>query len=383
MFLLALIVLLSLLVFYTILQTDFSGVVKFFLVIIEMLLVSRILIKRYKLPSEMGLILVKSKRGIRVINALAKKERVWKFFADMGTTLSYGLFSAFLMRKNTSLKSVVLGMFLLIVVFIVIAPVAMLFLQTILTGTPIFDKAEMISTGNSELMALVVLAILLLFGFFGILLFGILYYGAFVFARLLQLIITGVDTLSSTPPSGTLLLPGVNLPFFEGILALIVIMVVHEGSHAVLAKMARVPIKSSGVVLFGIIPIGAFVEPDEKKLEKVERVRQTRVLSAGSTANFVSSLLFFLPFMAVLLLLSNGVFHEGELGYIIFRFIYITTGLTFTLNFVVAAVNLLPLPLFDGYRILEVNIQNKQIVKAIMFITLAAFILNFLPWLFI
>ena len=57
-------------------------------------------------------------------------------------------------------------------------------------------------------------------------------------------------------------------------------------------------------------------------------------------------------------------------------------GLTFALNFVIGTVNLLPLPFFDGYRTLEINIENKHIVKGLMAITLAAFLVNFLPWLF-
>jgi len=382
MILLALIVLLSLVVFYAILQTDFSGMIKFVLVVIEMIIVSQVLVRKYKLPSEMGLVLIKSQKGIKVIDNLAKNQGIWKFFSDTGSTISYGLLSMVIMRKNTSLKSVVTGMFLLIVISALVAPMAMDFLKTVLLGTSILEKDQAIAVGDVQTTAFIVLAILLIGGFFAALLFSILYYGLFILSQLIQLLISGVDTLSTTAPGGTLLLPGVNLPFFEGILALIIIMIVHEGSHAVLARMANVPIRSSGIVLFGIIPIGAFVEPDEKKLEKIDRVRQTRVLAAGSTANFVSSVVFFILFVLLTLLLKSGYVGESGLAYSATMFIYITVGLTFALNFIVATVNLLPLPLFDGYRILDVNIQNKHLVKAIMMITLIAFVMNFLPWFF-
>jgi len=63
-------------------------------------------------------------------------------------------------------------------------------------------------------------------------------------------------------------------------------------------------------------------------------------------------------------------------------FIKTTLMLTFALNFIVGAVNLLPLPVFDGYRIIETNIKNKLVVRAIMYVALIFFALNFLPWFF-
>ncbi|NYZ76864.1 site-2 protease family protein [Candidatus Micrarchaeota archaeon] len=383
MILLFLIILLAIAVFYGILQTDFSGVIKFFLVVLEMVLVSQFMIRKYKLPSEMGLVLLKSERGIKLINELAQRQKTWEFLSDMGSTLSYGLLSTVLMRKNTSLPSVAAGIACMLVITLLVAPIAMEFLKAMLTGTPVLEKNQLFQIGDAQTMAIIAGAVMLFGGFFLMLLLSILLYGFHILAQAIQFILTGVNTLASTSPGGTLLLPGVNLPFFEGILALIAIMAVHEGSHAVLARIANVKIKSSGVVLFGIIPIGAFVEPDEKQLERVEAVRQTRVLVAGSTANFVSSILLFILFVALALLLKSGfVGASGDMAYQAIRFLYITVGLAFSLNFVIATVNLLPLPLFDGYRVLEINIQNKHVVNAIMFITLAAFALNFLPYFF-
>jgi len=370
----------SLLVFYAILQSDLSGLVKFFLVICEMLVVSQVLIRKYKLPSELGLVLWKSKRGIRLINELAKRQKAWEFFSDMGSTISYGLMSAAIMRKNTSWKSMAVGMVFLFLLSAIIAPLAMEFLRVVLTGTSILDKDQLIVLLDPQTTALIMFAVMILGGFFLVLLLSIVYYGIYVLFQIIEFLLYGSDAISSTSPGGTLLLPGVNLPFFEGIIALIAILVAHEVSHAVLARIANVPIKSSGLVFFGIIPMGAFVEPDEKVLEKVEKTKQTRVLVAGPTANFVSSVAFFILFVVVALTLKNV--SATEIIYPVLKFIYITAGLAFALNFIVATVNLLPLPVFDGYRLLEVNIQNRHIVKAIMFITLGAFILNFLPWFF-
>jgi len=62
-------------------------------------------------------------------------------------------------------------------------------------------------------------------------------------------------------------------------------------------------------------------------------------------------------------------------------FIYTTLALTFILNFLVGAVNLLPLPMFDGQRLLSINIKSDFINDFFMLLILICFVLNFLPWL--
>ena len=65
MFFLLAIIAIALVLFYLIIfQFDIPGLWKFALVVAEMVAVNRILITRYKLPSELGLVLVKNKEGI-------------------------------------------------------------------------------------------------------------------------------------------------------------------------------------------------------------------------------------------------------------------------------------------------------------------------------
>jgi membrane-associated protease RseP (regulator of RpoE activity) len=54
--------------------------------------------------------------------------------------------------------------------------------------------------------------------------------------------------------------------------------------------------------------------------------------------------------------------------------------LTFALNFVVGAVNLVPLPLFDGGHIMKNGVGNKWAANAIMLILAASFLLTLFPW---
>jgi membrane-associated protease RseP (regulator of RpoE activity) len=450
MIVLLLIIAAALGLFYTILQLSIPGLWKFVLVVLEMTLVSQLLIRLYKVPSELGLLLVKSKRGIEAIDALARHTGLFNFMADTGNAACYGLLSLVLMRKNGSLMSLIAGLIILAFATFIVAPYAFVFLFEVLRIGSVSQSVTSMASGT-DYGLFIVGGILLVGGLFLFMLAGIVLYGGIVFVALVKTLFLGTNAIAATSSGGTFLLPGINLPFFEGIIALIVVLVVHEGAHAVLTRIAKVPLLSSGIAVFGIIPIGAFVEPDEKKLARVDAQRQTRVLVAGSTSNLMTCVAFFLLFLAftvgtegfrdqgylVLSGMAPGtVIHtidgtavdlenftmptlpvnsqvtlgtnygqvvrttnaQGKIGILLepvtattiaaeftvpgLEFVYTTLGLIFALNFVVGAVNLLPIPLFDGYRIIELNVKNKAIVAALTYLTLAFFILNFVPLLF-
>ena len=83
-----------------------------------------------------------------------------------------------------------------------------------------------------------------------------------------------------------LVIPGVNpfVPLWYGLVALIVTLVVHEGGHGVLARANGMRLKSLGL-LVAVLPIGAFVEPDEDDLKAAPRRRRLRVFAAGPAVN--------------------------------------------------------------------------------------------------
>lgn len=87
------------------------------------------------------------------------------------------------------------------------------------------------------------------------------------------------------------------VPFWYWIVALFILAVVHEFAHGVIAERFKIRIKSSGFAFLGILaPIipAAFVEPDQKQMEKKPRWQQIAVLGAGSTSNFLFGILFLL-----------------------------------------------------------------------------------------
>jgi membrane-associated protease RseP (regulator of RpoE activity) len=96
------------------------------------------------------------------------------------------------------------------------------------------------------------------------------------------------------------LLPGItisgeSLPYI--IFGLAVVLLTHEISHGIAARIEGVKLKSAGLLLLAILP-GAFVEPEEEDIKKVSPIARLRIFGAGSFSNIVTALL-------VLILLTN------------------------------------------------------------------------------
>ncbi len=111
----------------------------------------------------------------------------------------------------------------------------------------------------------------------------------FVFYALLKTAIATIKTHGGQA-GVQLVIPGLTIPFWYGLIGLAVVMIVHELSHGVVARADNLPLKSVGLVLFFIIP-GAFVEPDEEELKKAPLRTRLRVYGAGSLANILVALL--------------------------------------------------------------------------------------------
>jgi len=111
--------------------------------------------------------------------------------------------------------------------------------------------------------------------------------------------ISGLQRPEANPirtPTDALVLPGVNefLPLSaapEIVFGLVVAMVIHEGGHGLLCRVEDIEIDSMGLALFTLIPIGAFVEPDEESQRAADRGSRTRMFAAGVTNNFVLTVL--------------------------------------------------------------------------------------------
>lgn len=142
----------------------------------------------------------------------------------------------------------------------------------------------------------------ILLGYVGV---GIGFVGMIVISYVLIKNLYDLITTPAAVPGVSLVLPGVNvpglgvLPFWYWIIAIFIIAIVHEFSHGIVARAHNLEVKNTGLVFLGPI-LGAFVEPNEKKLRKENDIKQYSVLAAGSFSNVLLAL--------VALLLLNFAF---------------------------------------------------------------------------
>lgn len=372
-----------------------------------------------------GLIFFRDRSILGWIDRQAKKySKVWIMLADLGIIMGYGLSSYYVFGKemrNDRKKLAVLyplGLLCLVVFFTLIAPFAISVIMGMVQGNDVASATSQIKSavpGQDVLyeakfamgtikvtwISLVLLGILLLGGLSTVTTLSIIVYGAILLGAVGQTLMQTGPGIAHAAPGGMPLLPGVNLPFVEGILALAILLVVHELSHGFLARIANVRLDSAGIVFYGILPFGAFVDPDEKEMEKLPDTQHNRLLAAGSAANLITSMIFAL-LMGLMFAFALGPLIAGK-EYVqantaeifgmtlksvwnmfigLYLFVATTVALTFALNVLVGTVNLLPLPFFDGHHIVKRALGNDKILRILGWICIAAFVLNFLPWLF-
>lgn len=107
--------------------------------------------------------------------------------------------------------------------------------------------------------------------------------------------------------------------FTYWIIVLAVVAIVHEFSHGIFSRYAGIKIKSTGFAFIGPF-LGAFVEPDEKQMEKKSKFNQLAMLASGTFANAVFTIVFFI----ILFLFFSIAFTASGALFNIYGFSYIT-----------------------------------------------------------
>ena len=102
-------------------------------------------------------------------------------------------------------------------------------------------------------------------------------------------------------PQNILLLPGINefVPStFAVWFAFFITIAIHELGHGILCRVEGIRVKSVGV-LFAVVPIGFFVEPDEEDLERCPTFPKTRMFGAGIMNNIVIGIICFVALVSI------------------------------------------------------------------------------------
>jgi len=452
---------LTLFIIRTIVDSGFSAIEKFIMAVVFLVATQIFLMKAFGYKSEMGFILLRSKTGLGILENYSKFN-FWNFLADVGMVMGYGVLSFIIVKDN---RARAFGIFLIICSLFLLPFIYPVALSSISFQQPTSAELDESASSQPFFQALIPIA-----GYGGVTTAGMLKKGEDVLVKFIFSILFKTQELKSITPGASLLLPGITIDFLPGILAIVVILVFHEGMHGILARLAKIPLNSAGIVLFGALPVGAFVDPDENEVKKTEKIAQQRIFAAGSTGNYI---LFFVGGILLVMLLlatpyiqdervfanyNNTLYEVGKLdgydfnvsnlndvlekvreenktqlavetangslllnriyldkntsffnisffnsrkgGLIIqgnstillspayrepfgfLNFVYDFLALTFILNFFIASINLVPIPLFDGFRILELEIRDKRAAYFVAFLLLGFFLLNLLPWLF-
>ena len=124
---------------------------------------------------------------------------------------------------------------------------------------------------------------------------------AVLFFLMMYMLVLAIIAVPSRMASGStigieyaLAIPGLNpmLPLVYGVIALVVAMVVHELGHGIQARANGARVDSSGL-LYGVVPLGAFVEPNEEDMKGKSRRAQMDMYTAGISVNTVVAILCF------------------------------------------------------------------------------------------
>jgi len=411
---------LSLALFYLILTADISTNLKVFLSLALLYAYGTYAQRRYLFDGGHGLILYKNRDVVALIRSLAHRIPLDRL-ADLFLIVSFGLLALPALEGGWKRKALLyLGAVVMLTVIGLLYPFSFLFLSSALEvdstsspSVPIFYAA---GVGGAATLSVISGAV-----------------------ATLGEIWDKIQGAGEAKAKATLLLPGINLPLLEGLLALALVLIFHEFAHGVVAVRENIRLSSAGLLFFGFLPVGGFVEPDERALRRAPRLARLRVYVAGTMANFLAAIGAFLllllfayataplakegclvvggvlekgtfiyaqggscvnaaPNQTVVLKTDRGDIvlkadEEGKVGLYVLRcskegflryygngldFIYNFLSLLFSLNMVVAVVNLLPAFVFDGARIVE-ELLPPTAAKALNAVTLAALVVLFLP----
>jgi len=91
-----------------------------------------------------------------------------------------------------------------------------------------------------------------------------------------------------------LAIPGLNpmLPLVYGVIGLVIAMVIHEMAHGMQTRANGMRVESTGL-LYAVVPVGAFVEPNEEDVKRASRRARMDLYSAGIATNLIAAMILF------------------------------------------------------------------------------------------
>ena len=247
-----------------------------------------------------GYLLKKYKKGesyFYLITLLRSKKYLWildklkflpmEFIADLGIISGFGMLGViYLLKQNAKMHKLMKAAVFCISAFILYFIISALISSV---SSPLLKSKGIIGFLHGSFVIM---------GFAGFSITTLILQAIEIISKYL----TGVRPCPGIAP----VVPGVSLPNvpitlpFYAWIPLFLILVIHELSHGIIARKFNVSMKSVGILLFGFLPLGAFVEPDDEDMKKLPKLNNARIYATGPIANFIVFILAALFFSLIL-----------------------------------------------------------------------------------
>lgn len=232
--------------------------------------------------------MTKTRRFIPFLDRLAKPKKLLNTLTDIGVVIGFGSFGLdYILKEKIKSK---LYRFLLFV----FSGILFTYIYYILIGI-LLSNNPLISSGF-----LIIMAVLSgLMGLSGFTLASLVYSAYDIIVKLFA------GTVASACPGVGLVVPGVKMPKVDllipwyGWIILIISAIIHEFAHGTMLRTIKAKVKSMGFILAVVFPLGAFVEPDDKEIEKKKSRSVIRMLSAGPTSNTIIAVIFIIIYLLI------------------------------------------------------------------------------------
>jgi membrane-associated protease RseP (regulator of RpoE activity) len=284
---------------------------------------------------ELFFILFKFKKGRSIFDVLAKIcPKFWHFVGEFGIVLGFGLLgSLYLLKNKISLKKCI-------------------FYQTLHTLISVF---LIVFIAHAFSIHMFIISSILGTSFLMICL---------IFEKAISIIVDYLKGSSYVSPGVAPILPkalGIklkNVPSYlqiplYALISLVVIIIIHEAFHGILCRLEKIKLKSYGLLFLGLIPMGAFVEPDEEDLNKKKSLQKNKMYAAGSMGNFILFLIVFIAWMG----LGNLLHYQG----IEFKAYYNVTQTYKNISEIVPGTIIYQISYNQNQNILGLNTSNGYI----------------------
>ena len=323
--LVALVVIAGILALYVSYTQASLGVAARWLIAIAALVIAGMLIRKLKsLEGGFGMYLLGSKRGIKTIDRVSKSHKTfWNSMAMWGVVVGFGLLSYPLLKGRIDKRLYAFGMLSLFIMMFFVVPYtgeALQFVNLPFIQTAISSASAAHASAGFNFVGYAIDAVSVVAGFSGFVFVSILYNAFNIIVGIVSFIASGAansGSLTSQIPGVAPIIPGIDLPLAAGIISLAILLIIHEVSHGVLARAFGIKLKKVGLVMLGLIPFGAFVEPDEKAVNRLDGIKQTKIVSAGISMNLIAMLVFFVPVMLMSAFVVPGLYsHAVEITHV-------------------------------------------------------------------